>query len=151
MSAAAGAAAGPGAGSVADAKAYLDRFSAGRQEPESLSTDILERELERLVPRSMRGGATSGCSSPAAGFGASTRGLLERFAGALAPAGRAQAGDVPATLSPGSAVSAVLVGGDLELAVNGTVTGGTEKRFSRSDIPGSASAHCRCPWRRPRW
>ncbi len=69
--------------------------------------------------------ASTGLQWSATGFGESSRRLLGRALGNVAPAGSsAGAGQgAPApTLAPGSAVAVVLVDGDLRLAATGTVT-----------------------------
>jgi hypothetical protein len=82
--------------------------------------ELLARQLDRLAVAPLEG-AGPGLPWSAIGFGAETRTLLARTLGSVAPAGRAVAGG-PVDLIAGSAVAAVLVDGDLQLAVTGTVT-----------------------------
>lgn len=91
----------------------------------NLPPDLLERELERLVPR-LVGDATPGLQWAASGFGERSEALLGRTLGPVAPLGEAEdagaAGDAAAGLAPGAAVAAVVVDGDQRLAATGTVT-----------------------------
>jgi hypothetical protein len=80
---------------------------------------LLEERLAGLAPRLMAG-AASGLQWTSAGFGDTTRGLLERALGPVAPSGSRP--DLASELAAGSAVAGVLVGGDLQLTVTGTVT-----------------------------
>ncbi len=93
--------------------------------------DLLARQLDAWRPVS-RDGAHSTVQWTASGFGDAATALLARALGNLTPAGSAGSGfasasgggdGAPATeLAPGSAVAAVLVRGDLNLAAHGTVT-----------------------------
>lgn len=85
--------------------------------------DLLRRELERLRPMSgaWGDGAAPSLQWLSSGFGAETRELLgERLAAPMSTVGRTD--DVPGELVHGSAVGAMLIDGDLQLAANGTVT-----------------------------
>jgi hypothetical protein len=84
-----------------------------------LPASLLDERLRSLAPKVVTG-ASSGLQWTSAGFGDSTRGVLERALGPVAPSGSSP--DLAAKLVPGSAVAGVLVGGDLQLAVTGTVT-----------------------------
>ncbi len=112
------------------------RPAAGGGPPVSLSDlvaghvpdDLLERRLARWTPQ-LDAGARSGLEWSAAGFGESSRSLLGRALGTVAPLGEvpraaAAGAATPAAqpLEPGAAVAAVLVDGDLRLAATGTVT-----------------------------
>lgn len=102
---------------------YLDlllRARNGALLPETFDAE-LDTELARLAPRSVHSDGTSGVQLSLGGFDQAVRSRLERAAGA-APAGRMQPGAELPELAGGSAVSALMIGGDLELAVNGTVT-----------------------------
>jgi len=92
-----------------------------------IPADLLSRQLARLRPRlgDAPEGALAGIEWSAAGFGELSRGLLRQALGSVAPTGRAAAavpGARPPDLVPGSAVAAVLVSGDFQLAATGTVT-----------------------------
>jgi hypothetical protein len=91
-----------------------------------IPADLLARQLARLRPRlgDAPEGALAGIEWSAAGFGELSRGLLRQALGSVAPTGRATAapGARPPDLVPGSAVAAVLVSGDFQLAATGTVT-----------------------------
>ncbi|HEY6322549.1 MAG TPA: hypothetical protein VJA16_13425, partial [Thermoanaerobaculia bacterium] len=91
-----------------------------------IPADLLARQLARLRPRlgDAPEGALAGVEWSAAGFGELSRGLLRQALGSVAPTGRAAAvpGAPPPDLVPGSAVAAVLVSGDFQLAATGTVT-----------------------------
>jgi len=91
-----------------------------------IPADLLARQLTRLRPRlgDAPEGALAGIEWSAAGFGELSRGLLRQALGSVAPTGRAAAapGARPPDLVPGSAVAAVLVSGDFQLAATGTVT-----------------------------
>jgi hypothetical protein len=100
----------------------LSDLVAGR-----VPADLLARQLARLRPQ--LGGAPDGALASVewstSGFGDQSRGLLRQALGSVAPLGRAAAaapGARPPALVPGSAVSAVLVSGDFQLAATGTVT-----------------------------
>ncbi len=96
------------------------------------SVDLLAQQIDRWQASSP-GGARSTVQWTASGFGAAATALLARAFGDLTPAGT-RGGAMAATasgggaslaaaeLAPGSAVAAVLVGGDLNLAAHGTVT-----------------------------
>ena len=84
-----------------------------------LPASLLDERLRSLAPKLVTG-AASGLQWTSAGFGDATRGVLERALGPVAPSGSSP--DLAAELVPGSAVAGVLVGGDLQLAVTGTVT-----------------------------
>jgi hypothetical protein len=112
----------------------------------SLPNDLLQRQLARLKPRigGTPEGALSGIEWSTSGFGELSQSMLRQALGSLTPAGQAaprptplplqtaaaaaaaaqpSAGEVLAKeLPPGSAVSAVLVNGDFQLAATGTVT-----------------------------
>jgi hypothetical protein len=89
-------------------------------------TDLLARQLARLRP--VLGGAPDGALASVgwstSGFGELSRGVLHQALGSVTPAGRMPAapGVRPPDLVPGSAVAAVLVSGDFQLAATGTVT-----------------------------
>jgi hypothetical protein len=85
----------------------------------ALPASLLDERLRDLAPKVVTG-AASGLQWTAAGFGDTTRGVLERALGPVAPSGSSP--DLDSKLVPGSAVAGVLVGGDLQLAVTGTVT-----------------------------
>jgi hypothetical protein len=91
-----------------------------------IPADLLARQLARLRPRlgDAPEGALAGIEWSAAGFGELSRGLLRQALGSVAPTGRAATapGARPPDLVPGSAVAAVLVSGDFQLAATGTVT-----------------------------
>ena len=76
--------------------------------------EVVAEQLGALLAPSDLGGR--GASIATLGFGEPVRRML-----AAAPAGRAEASDVP-ELGAGSAVAGVLIDGDLKLAVGGTVT-----------------------------
>jgi hypothetical protein len=88
--------------------------------------DLLARQLARLRSRigNAPEGAFAGVAWSASGFGELSRGILRQALGSVAPAGRAAVtpGAAPPELVPGSAVAAVLVSGDFQLAATGTVT-----------------------------
>jgi len=94
----------------------LSDLLAGR-----IPKDLLQREMARLQPR-FASGAVPGLQWTTSGFGERTQGLLRQALGNVAPAGQALPGSVPDDLTPGKAVSVVLVDGDFQLAANGTVT-----------------------------
>ncbi|MDX1384466.1 MAG: SpoIVB peptidase S55 domain-containing protein [Thermoanaerobaculia bacterium] len=79
----------------------------------------LHRRLAALAPRSLDG-AGSQLQFTTVGFGGATRGFLAQALGPVAPAGSRP--DLDTELLPGSAVAAVLIGGDLEFAASGTIT-----------------------------
>jgi hypothetical protein len=89
-------------------------------------TDLLARQLARLRPT--LGGAPDGALASVgwstSGFGELSRGVLHQALGSVTPAGRVSVspGVRPPDLVPGSAVAAVLVSGDFQLAATGTVT-----------------------------
>ncbi|MEM7354933.1 MAG: hypothetical protein AAF657_29255 [Acidobacteriota bacterium] len=88
------------------------------------ASDLLSRQLERLLPASPQG-ARSALQWTASGFGGNAATLLRQSLGHLSQSGGGlgAAGDNPSIeLVPGSAVAAVLVQGDLNLAAHGTVT-----------------------------
>jgi hypothetical protein len=85
----------------------------------TLPVTLLDERLRDLAPKLVTG-AASGLQWTAAGFGDTTRGALERALGPVAPAGKSP--HLATELGPGSAVAGVLVGGDLQLTVTGTVT-----------------------------
>jgi hypothetical protein len=88
--------------------------------------DLLARQLARLRPHlgGAPDGALAGVEWSTSGFGDQSRGLLRQALGTVAPVGRVDAapGARPPGLVPGSAVAAVLVSGDFQLAATGTVT-----------------------------
>jgi SpoIVB peptidase S55 len=88
--------------------------------------DLLARQLARLRPNlgGAPEGALAGVEWSTSGFGEQSRGVLRQALGSVAPAGRAPAvpGAPAPQLVPGSAVAAVLVDGDFQLAATGTVT-----------------------------
>jgi hypothetical protein len=84
-----------------------------------LPVALLDERLAGLTPKLVTG-ASSGLQFTASGFGDATRGVLERALGPVSPAGSSP--NLATELAPGSAVAGVLVGGDLQLAVTGTVT-----------------------------
>ncbi|HVR30190.1 MAG TPA: SpoIVB peptidase S55 domain-containing protein [Thermoanaerobaculia bacterium] len=81
--------------------------------------DLLDQRLQALAPRVVTG-AASGLQWTAAGFGDATLGRLERALGQVTPSGSSP--DLDLDLRAGSAVAGVLVGGDLQLTLTGTVT-----------------------------
>ncbi len=85
--------------------------------------DLLVRQIDRLQAPSHHG-ARPTLQWTASGFGAAATALLGRALGDIMPAGAGPSGSatVAAELNPGSAVAAVLVRGDLNLAAHGTVT-----------------------------
>ncbi len=88
------------------------------------SADLLVQQLERLRPASQVGARPS-VQWTSSGFGEAATAMLGRALGDLTPAGATGgggAGTASAELVPGSAVAAVLVRGDLNLAAHGTVT-----------------------------
>ena len=85
----------------------------------SFPEGALEERLAALAPR-VAGGAASGLQWTVAGFGDTTRGRLERALGPVTPSGSTP--DLDTELEAGSAVAGVLVGGDLQLTLTGTVT-----------------------------
>jgi hypothetical protein len=125
----------------------LSDLLAGR-----IPADLLRRELAKLRPRlgGVPEGAVAGIEWSTSGFGEVSQGVLRQALGSVAPAGRSPsaadrggilprpaAGSAPlapnapnapnapgavAILDPGSAVAAVLVDGDFQLAATGTVT-----------------------------
>lgn len=108
----------PAAGPASGPPVSLEDLAAGR-----IPQDLLARELDRLRPpgRSVTDGASPALQWLTAGFGEGARQLLgERLAAPLSTVGRTD--DVPGDLVHGSAVGAVLIDGDLQLAANGTVT-----------------------------
>jgi hypothetical protein len=101
----------PGLGSGA-----VDLAALARAE---LPPDLLRQAWSRLAPRSA--GQGSGLLWAGAGFGPEGRALLgEALGGELAPAGHAA--QLAGEFAPGAAVAAVLMDGDLQLAVTGTLT-----------------------------
>jgi hypothetical protein len=87
-----------------------------------LPHELLDEQLELLRGAVALEGASSTLQYSASGYRGAPRDLLSRALGAVVPAGRSSdALDLPA-LEPGSAVTAVLVGGDLSLTATGTVT-----------------------------
>jgi hypothetical protein len=88
--------------------------------------DLLARQLARLRPTlgGVPDGALASVGWSTSGFGELSRGVLRQALGSVAPAGRVAAapGVRPPDLVPGSAVAAVLVSGDFQLAATGTVT-----------------------------
>jgi hypothetical protein len=114
------------------------------------TADLLSKELSRLRPHlgGLPDGVTSSIEWAASGFGDASTGLLRQAFGPLTLAGRMASGGLTATgapampgpgasaagtkssrapaadsqLAPGSAVAAVLVDGDFQLAGTGTVT-----------------------------
>jgi hypothetical protein len=115
-------AAGAGAPAAATAEpppVALADLVAGR-----VPEDLLARELGRWRPAIVGGATAAGLQWSVEGFGESTRSLLARSLGSVAPAGEAATAAVVAgpQLVPGGAVAAVLVDGDFRLAANGTVT-----------------------------
>ena len=91
-----------------------------------IPADLLSRQLARLRPRlgDAPEGALAGIEWSATGFGELSRGLLRQALGSVAPTGQAAAapGARLPDMVPGSAVAAVLVSGDFQLAATGTVT-----------------------------
>ena len=85
---------------------------------------LLAEELHRLAPK-LGAGYRPSAVFGIGGFDGQARellaGALEPL-GPLAPVGRTEDGASLPPLEPGSAVAGILVGGDLELAVSGTVT-----------------------------
>jgi hypothetical protein len=99
----------------------LTSLLAGR-----VPSDLLARQLSLLRPRLAGApeGAQSGIEWATSGFGELSRGLLRQSLGGVASTGRAAPvpGAGPPEMVPGSAVAAVLVSGDFQLAATGTVT-----------------------------
>ncbi|HKI06059.1 MAG TPA: SpoIVB peptidase S55 domain-containing protein [Thermoanaerobaculia bacterium] len=83
--------------------------------------DLLASQFAKLQPRFVNG-ATSAVQWTASGFGERSQGMLRQALGSLSSSGKAAPGSVSNALSPGKAVSVVLVDGDFQLAANGTVT-----------------------------
>ena len=88
----------------------------------------LEEALEALAPSTAAGLPSDATTARslihfgASGLGPRSLGFAQKALGAVAPAGRAgDQLDLP-ELEPGSAVAAVLVGGDLQMSASGTVT-----------------------------
>ncbi|HVS16250.1 MAG TPA: hypothetical protein VMV46_20215 [Thermoanaerobaculia bacterium] len=101
----------------------LGSFSSLRRllEPQ-LPRELLDEQVELLRGAVALEGSSSTLQYAASGYTGAPRELLTRALGAVAPVGRASdALDLP-PLQPGSAVTAVLVGGDLSLTATGTVT-----------------------------
>jgi hypothetical protein len=89
-----------------------------------LGEEILAAELRKLVPK-VADEASSGLLWTAAGFGETSRGLLQSGLGRVSSAGVMGGGEAESAgreLVPGSPVAAVLIRGDLSLAATGTVT-----------------------------
>ncbi|HVS62518.1 MAG TPA: hypothetical protein VMT85_03330 [Thermoanaerobaculia bacterium] len=88
-----------------------------------LPHELLAEQIELLRTRiDLLEGASSTLQFSATGYQGVPRDLLSRAFGAVAPSGRASdLHELPA-LQPGSAVTAVLVGGDLSISATGTVT-----------------------------
>jgi hypothetical protein len=103
-----------------EARADALRMNVTTLLPGGGSREALELSLGRLRPESITGGS-SALEWTAAGFGTTSRDLIERAIGGLAPAGRSETSP-SGPLVPGSAVSALLIDGDLRLASTGTVT-----------------------------
>ena len=103
----------------------------------NFSSDMLQRQIERLRPEPSQGLRTS-IQWTAMGFGQSATALLSSVVGDVGQTGAGGGAStgaagtasgalvpgapVPAELVPGSAVAAMLVQGDLNLAAHGTVT-----------------------------
>jgi hypothetical protein len=85
-----------------------------------LPADLLDDGLSLLEPVGVAQGVP-GILWTTVGFGERSRDLLARHLGNIAVAGGASAG-TSGDLIPGSSVAAVLIDGDLRLAVSGTVT-----------------------------
>ncbi len=83
------------------------------------STLVLQERIAQLAPRLVNG-ANSSLQWGTVGFGESTRSLLEKALGPVAPAGSSP--DLDTELAAGSAVAGLLVGGDLQMTFTGTVT-----------------------------
>ena len=83
--------------------------------------DVLQKELEKLRPRSMNG-ATPGIQWTTSGFGERSQAILRAALGSVAAGGKALPADAAQELVPGAAVAAVLVDGDFSMAATGTVT-----------------------------
>lgn len=94
----------------------LTEILAGR-----IPEDLLEKELEKLRPRSVNG-ATPGVQWMTSGFGERSQAILRAALGSVAPGGKALPADAAQELVPGAAVAAVLVDGDFSMAATGTVT-----------------------------
>jgi hypothetical protein len=84
-----------------------------------LDPQLLRTEIGRLLPR-LPGQARNGLVWSLGGFGEISRAFLETALAAAVPAGDAEG--LRTNLQPGSSVAGVLVDGDLQLAVTGTVT-----------------------------
>ncbi len=104
------------------AGAHWQRLLDLRDDPQKVDASALDEALSRFAPTQLGAGAEAGLTLAAAGLGAQTRGRLERLVGGLAPAGRMAETESPPEIAGGSAVSAIMVGGDLQMSVNGTVT-----------------------------
>lgn len=83
--------------------------------------DVLQKELEKLRPRSING-ATPGIQWTTSGFGERSQSILRAALGNVAPGGKALPADAAQELVPGASVAAVLVDGDFSMAATGTVT-----------------------------
>jgi hypothetical protein len=83
---------------------------------------LLDEQLELLRSRVPLEGASSTLQFSATGYQGAARDLLAQAFGNVAPSGRASDQLELPPLQPGSAVTAVLVGGDLSISVTGTVT-----------------------------
>ncbi len=108
-------------GGLGSPKTLLE-LVAGRRGPDP--AQMLREQLGAAVPSSALGRQPS-LAFAARGFGDGARELLGSALaplGPLAAAGRVENGSDLGALLPGSSVAGVLVGGDLELAVSGTVT-----------------------------
>ena len=92
----------------------LEQLASGR-----VPNSLLKEHLKGLLGHPLEG-ARSGLQWSSVGMGESTRKFLSTALSGYAPAGQA-AGDL-GDLVPGSSVAGVLVDGDFQLAVTGTVT-----------------------------
>jgi hypothetical protein len=104
---------------VAPAASGVVSPSVTRLRQIDLDEGLLAAEIERLTP-SLPSRARNGLLWSLSGFGEASRTFLERSLVETSPTG--EAGGPVGELAPGSAVAGVLVGGDLRLAVTGTVT-----------------------------
>lgn len=97
----------------------LAELQAGR-----VPKDLLVRELSRLSPQAAPPlpGAAAAMQFATVGFGPRSQAVLQQALGNVAPAGSIAPGTGSKLLAPGSAVAAMLMDGDLQMASFGTVT-----------------------------
>lgn len=102
-----------------EAPVSLSDLVAGR-----IPKDVLVRELSRLSPQAAPPlpGAAAALQFATVGFGPRSQAMLAQALGNVAPAGSIAPGTGSKQLAPGSAVAAMLMDGDLQMASFGTVT-----------------------------